>query len=321
MRQYILHRLILNIPVVLIVVTLVFFASHIRPDLAEQRAAQGQASTQDYEAAIKAIRQQLGTDKPLWRQYTNYLWDLAHLDLGRSFLTHKSVAKEMLGRLPASMELGLLQILLAMTIAVPIGIISAIRQDTWIDYVLRFVTVLGVAVPAFYLGTLLLLLVTKVLGWTPPLISTSYREIWESPVANLKMMLLPTLAGGFAEAAVIMRLLRSELLEVLRQDYVRTAWSKGLRERVIVMRHALRNALAPVVTILGVLIGVLFGGNVVLEWMFSIPGAGQFIVISLQQNDQPVVQGAVLIIAVALVTTNLIVDLTYALLDPRIRYG
>ncbi len=321
MRQYILHRLILNIPVVLIVVTLVFFTSHIRPDLAEQRAAQGQASTQDYEAAIKAIRQQLGTDKPLWRQYTNYLWDLAHLDLGRSFLTHKSVAKEMLGRLPASMELGLLQILLAMTIAVPIGIISAIRQDTWIDYVLRFVTVLGVAVPAFYLGTLLLLLVTKVLGWTPPLISTSYREIWESPVANLKMMLLPTLAGGFAEAAVIMRLLRSELLEVLRQDYVRTAWSKGLRERVIVMRHALRNALAPVVTILGVLIGVLFGGNVVLEWMFSIPGAGQFIVISLQQNDQPVVQGAVLIIAVALVTTNLIVDLTYALLDPRIRYG
>jgi len=320
-RQYILHRLILNVPVVLIVVTLVFFTSHIRPDLAEQRAAQGQASTQDYQAAIKAIRQQLGTDKPLWRQYTNYLWDLAHIDLGQSFLTHKSVGKEMAGRLPASIELGLLQILLALAIAVPIGIISAIRQDTWIDYVLRFATILGVAVPAFYLGTLLLLLVTKVLGWTPPVISTSYREIWESPSANLKMMLLPTLAGGFAESAVIMRLLRSEMLEVLRQDYVRTAWSKGLRERMIVMRHALRNALAPVVTILGVLIGVLFGGNVVLESMFSIPGAGQFIVISLQQNDQPVVQGVVLIIAVALVTTNLVVDLTYAWLDPRIRYA
>ncbi len=322
MRQYILHRLILNIPVVLIVVTLVFFTSHIRPDFAEQRAAgQGQASTQDYAEAIKAIRHQLGTDKPLWRQYTNYLWDLAHVDLGRSFLTHKSVGKEMVGRLPASMELGLLQIALAMAIAVPIGIISAIRQDTWIDYVLRIVTVLGVAVPSFYLGTLLLLFITKILGWTPPLITTSYREIWEDPVANLKMMLLPALAGGFAEAAVVMRLLRSELLEVLRQDYVRTAWSKGLRERVIVMRHALRNALAPVVTILGVLIGVLFGGNVVLESMFSIPGAGQFIVISLQQNDQPVVQGVVLIVAVALVMTNLMVDLTYAWLDPRIRYA
>ncbi len=322
MRQYILHRLILNIPVVLIVVTLVFFTSHIRPDFAEQRAAgQGQASTQDYAEAIKAIRHQLGTDKPLWQQYTNYLWDLAHVDLGRSFLTHKSVGKEMVGRLPASMELGLLQIALAMAIAVPIGIISAIRQDTWIDYVLRIVTVLGVAVPSFYLGTLLLLFITKILGWTPPLITTSYREIWEDPIANLKMMLLPALAGGFAEAAVIMRLLRSELLEVLRQDYVRTAWSKGLRERVIVMRHALRNALAPVVTILGVLIGVLFGGNVVLESMFSIPGAGQFIVISLQQNDQPVVQGVVLIVAVALVMTNLMVDLTYAWLDPRIRYA
>ena len=322
MRQYILHRLILNIPVVLIVVTLVFFTSHIRPDFAEQRAAgQGQASTQDYAEAIKAIRHQLGTDKPLWQQYTNYLWDLAHVDLGRSFLTHKSVGKEMVGRLPASMELGLLQIALAMAIAVPIGIISAIRQDTWIDYVLRIVTVLGVAVPSFYLGTLLLLFITKILGWTPPLITTSYREIWEDPIANLKMMLLPTLAGGFAEAAVIMRLLRSELLEVLRQDYVRTAWSKGLRERVIVMRHALRNALAPVITILGVLIGVLFGGNVVLEWMFSIPGAGLFIVTSLQQNDQPAVQGVTLIVAVALVTTNLMVDLTYAWLDPRIRYA
>lgn len=321
MRQYVLHRVLLNIPVILIVVTLVFFTSHIRPDFAEQRAAQGQSSTQDYAAALKAIRHQLGTDKPLWRQYTNYLWDLAHIDLGTSFITHKSVGKEMVGRLPASMELGLLQILLAMAIAVPIGIISAIRQDTWIDYVLRIVTVLGVAVPSFYLGTLLLLFITKILGWTPPLITTSYREIWESPVENLKMMLLPTLAGGFAEAAVVMRLLRSELLEVLRQDYVRTAWSKGLRERVIVMRHALRNALAPVVTILGVLIGVLFGGNVVLESMFSIPGAGQFIVISLQQNDLPVVQGVVLIIAVALVTTNLLVDLTYAWLDPRIRYA
>ena len=322
MRQYVLHRILLNIPVILIVVTLVFFTSHIRPDFAEQRAAAGQASSQDYAAALKTIRHELGTDKPLWRQYTNYLWDLAHIDLGRSFLPpHKSVGKELVSRLPASMELGLLQILLAMAIAVPTGIISAIRQDTWIDYVLRIGTVLGVAVPSFYFATLLLLFTTKMMGWTPPLITTSYHEIWQSPIQNLKMMALTAIAGGLAEAAVIMRLLRSELLEVLRQDYVRTAWSKGLRERMVVMRHALRNGLAPVVTILGVLIGVLFGGNVVLESMFSIPGAGQFIVISLQQSDQPVVQGITLIVAVALVTTNLVVDLTYAWLDPRIRYA
>ncbi len=321
MRHYILQRLLLNVPVILIVVTLVFFTSHVRPDYAEQRAAQGQSSTKDYQEAIKAIRHQLGTDKPLWRQYTNYLGDVTRGDFGTSFITGHTVTSELKDRLPASMELGALQILLALVIAVPIGIISAIRQDSWIDYVLRFVTILGVAVPSFYLGTLLLLFSTKLIGWTPPLITTSYREIWEDPTANLKMMLLPVLVGGFAEAAVIMRLLRSEMLEVLRQDYVRTAWSKGLRERVIVVRHVLRNALAPVVTILGVLIGVLFGGNVVLESMFSIPGAGQFIVISLKQNDQPVVQGVVLIIAAALVCTNLVVDLTYAWLDPRIRYS
>jgi peptide/nickel transport system permease protein len=321
MRQYILQRMLLNIPVILIVVTLVFFTSHIRPDFAEQRAAQGQSSSKDYDQAIKAIRHQLGTDKPLWRQYVSYVADVGRGDFGTSFITGHSVTSELKSRLPASIELGALQILLALVIAVPIGVLSAIRQDTWTDYVLRVVTVLGVAVPSFYLGTLILLFFTKILGWTPPLVPTAYRELWENPVENLKMMFLPALAGGFAEAAVIMRLLRSELLEVLRQDYVRTAWAKGLRERVVVMRHALRNALAPVITILGVLIGVLFGGNVVLESLFSVPGAGQFIVISLNQNDFPVVQGVVLIIAVALVFTNLVVDLAYAWLDPRIRYS
>jgi peptide/nickel transport system permease protein len=320
-RQYIVQRLLLNIPVILIVITLVFFASHIRPDFAEQRAAQGQSSTQDYDAAIKAIRHQLGTDKPLWQQYVTYVGEVSRGDFGTSFITGHSVTAELRDRLPASVELGALQILIALVIAVPIGIISAVRQDTWMDYFLRTVTVLGVAVPSFYLGTLLLLFFTKLLGWTPPLVPTAYREIWESPVENLKMLFLPALAGGFAEAAIIMRLLRSELLEVLRQDYVRTAWSKGLRERAVVMRHALRNALAPVITILGVLIGALFGGNVVLESLFSVPGAGQFVVISLNQNDFPVVQGVVLIIAVALVLTNLVVDLAYAWLDPRIRYA
>jgi len=321
MRQYVLHRMLLNIPVILIVVTVVFFASHIRPDFAEQRAAQGQSSTQDYDQAIQAIRHQLGTDRPLWQQYVSYMGDVGRGDFGTSFITGHSVTSELKSRLPASIELGALQIAIALMIAIPIGVLSAIRQDTWLDYGLRVVTVLGVAVPSFYLGTLMLLFVTKLLGWTPPLVPTAYREIWQNPSENLKMMLLPAIAGGFAQAAVIMRLLRSELLEVLRQDYVRTAWAKGLRERAIVMRHALRNAMAPVITILGLLIGILFGGNVVLESMFSIPGAGQFIVISLNQNDFPVVQGVVLIVAGALVLTNLVVDLAYGWLDPRIRYS
>lgn len=321
MQQYIIQRVLLNIPVILLVVTFVFFASHIRPDWAEQRAAQGMSSTKDYKEAVQAIRHQLGTDKPLWQQYVNYLGKVARGDFGKSFITGHSVTSELRSRLVASMELGALQIMISLAIAVPIGVVAAVRQDTWVDYVLRFTAVLGLAIPAFYLGTLLLLLATKVVGWTPPLIPTAYREIWQDPVANLKMMALPALAGGFAEAAVIMRLLRSELLEVLRQDYVRTAWAKGLRERAVLTRHAMRNAMAPVVTIIGLLIGVLFGGNVVLESMFSVPGAGQFIVISLEQSDFPVVQGVVLIVAVALVTTNLVVDLAYAWIDPRIRYS
>jgi peptide/nickel transport system permease protein len=321
MSQYFLHRILLNIPVVIIVITFVFLMSHARPDFAEQRAAQGLSNAGDYQQALQAVRHQLGTDKPLWQQYLLYMRDIGRGDFGTSFITQHSVTSELRSRLVPSIELGLLQISIAILIAVPIGVISAIRQDTWIDYVLRVFAVLGLAIPSFYLGTLFLLFSVKVVGWTPPLINTSYREIWEDPVANLKMMLLPALAGGFAEAAVIMRLLRSQLLEVLRQDYVRTAWAKGLRERNVVTSHALRNALIPVVTIIGLLIGAVVGADVVLESLFEIPGAGQFTVLSLRNNDFPVVQGFVLIIAVVLVMTNLIVDMTYAWLDPRIRFG
>jgi peptide/nickel transport system permease protein len=318
--QYFLHRLILNIPVVFLVITIVFLMGHARPGFAEQRAAQGLSNAGDYQQALQAVRHQLGTDRPLWRQYITYVGKVARGDLGDSFTTRNSVTSELGSRLIPSIELGLLQITIAVLIALPIGIISAVRQDTWLDYVLRVFAVLGLAIPSFYLGTLLLLFSVKVVGWTPPLVNTGYREIWQDPVANLKMMLLPALAGGFAEAAVIMRLLRSQLLEVLRQDYVRTAWAKGLHERNVVIRHALRNALIPVVTIVGLLIGAVVGADVVLESLFSIPGAGQFTVISLRQNDFPVVQGFVLIIAVVLVMTNLLVDMTYAWLDPRIRY-
>ena len=246
--------------------------------------------------------------------------DVARGDLGTSFITQHPVTSELRKRLAPSIELGLLQITVAVLIALPIGIISAVRQDSLPDYGLRVFAVLGLAIPSFYLGTLLLLFSVKVLGWTPPLVNTAYREIWDDPIANLKMMALPALAGGLGEAAIIMRLLRSQLLEVLRQDYVRTAYAKGLKERNVVVTHALRNALIPVVTILGLLIGAVVGADVVLETLFEIPGAGQFTVLSLKQNDFPVVQGFVLIIALVLVMTNLIVDVTYAWLDPRIRF-
>ena len=321
MSQYLLQRLFLNVPVIILVISIVFLMGRARPDFAEQRAAQGLSNAGDYQQALQAVRHQLGTDKPLWKQYGYYMADVARGDLGTSFITQKPVVTELKSRLAPSIELGLLQILIAVTIAVPIGVISAVRQDSIPDYVLRVFAVLGLAIPSFYLGTLLLLFSVKVLGWTPPLVNTAYREIWEDPVANLKMMALPALAGGLGEAAIIMRLLRSQLLEVLRQDYVRTAWAKGLQERNVVITHALRNALIPVVTIIGLLIGAVVGADVVLETLFEIPGAGQFTVLSLKQNDFPVVQGFVLIIALVLVMTNLVVDVMYAWLDPRIRFG
>ena len=321
MQQYIIQRLLLTIPVLFLVVTLVFVATRvIQPGFAERRAALSLTSTGSFEDAVQTIKRRIGTDKPLWQQNGFYLKDVATFDFGTSLQTQQPVLSELKSRLGPSIELGILQILIAMVISLPIGIISAIRQDSWVDYVLRFSAVLGLAIPSFYLGTLMLIVSISWFDWAPPLTVLGYRGFFEDPVQNLQMMLLPALAGGFATAAIIMRLLRSQLLEVLREDYVRTAWAKGLPERMVIARHALKNALIPVLTILGLLVAILFGGNVILESMFSIPGAGQFIVISMQNNDFPVVQGLILLIAIVLVLTNLVIDISYAWLDPRIRY-
>jgi peptide/nickel transport system permease protein len=323
MQQYILRRILLNIPVILLIITIVFLAGHARPDYATQKVASGSTSgnIEDFEAQLERTREQLGLDGPLWRQYVRYVGHVARGDFGESFLTNRKVTTELKDRLAPSIELGILQIALGVCIAIPIAVISAIRQDSLLDYGLRVFAILGLAIPVFFLGPLLLLVAVNWLNWTPPLVPTAYAEIWEDPIANLKMLALPAVAGGLAEAAVIMRLLRSQMLEVLRQDYVRTAWAKGLRERSVIMRHALRNALVPVVTVVGLSVGTLFGGNVILERIFGIPGAGLFIVISIGQNDFPMVQGTVLLIGIALVTTNLVVDVAYAWLDPRIRFG
>lgn len=323
MQQYILRRILLFIPTVLLVITLVFFLSQFRTDYATQKVATGSTSgnVEDYERQLDNTRKQLGLDGPVWKRYLRYVGNVAQGDFGESFLTHKKVTAELQDRLAPSIELGILQIFIGIAIAIPIAVISAVRQDTWLDYALRVFAILGLAIPVFFLGPLLLLISINWIDWTPPIVPTAYAEIWEDPVQNLKMLALPALAGGLAEAAVIMRLLRSQMLEVLRQDYVRTAWAKGLRERSVVTRHALRNALVPVVTVVGLSIGTLFGGNVILERIFGIPGAGLFIVISMQQADFPMVQGTVMIIGIALVTTNLVVDVAYAWLDPRIRFG
>jgi peptide/nickel transport system permease protein len=202
---------------------------------------------------------------------------------------------------------------------VPIGIISAVRQDTWLDYVLRMFAIFWLAVPSFFVGVLLLYSLARWAHWSPPI--TNYKGFFEDPLLNMQAMVLPAIAGGLATGAIIMRFLRSQMLEVLRQDYVRTAWSKGLRERAVVLRHALKNALIPVLTVISLLLATVVSGNVVLETLFQIPGIGFYVVNAIQQYDYPVVQGVVLVMAAGLVFVNLLVDMAYAWLDPRIRYG
>ncbi len=320
MTAYVLQRVLLTIPVILLAVTLVFLAGHAVPDFAVRSTAQGLTGAANLEAAKQQVRHDLGLDKPLIQQYGEYLGGLLKGDLGTSYITKEPVLKELKLRMPVSVELGLLSLIVALVVSVPIGIISAIRQDTWLDYVLRFISILGLAIPAFYLGVLLLIFVFKVFDWAPPLTTTAYRDLWEDPVQNLKQMALPAIAGGLALGAGMMRLLRSQLLEILRQDFVRTAWAKGLRERTIIFRHVLKNALIPVFTFAGLEVGILFSGEIVLEWMFSLPGMGVYTVTSIKQSDFPTVHGFVLVIATALVATNLLVDLTYGWLDPRVRY-
>ncbi len=331
MQQYILRRVLLNLLVIFFVATLVFLLLRIDTDfVVTQRAQQTQiTSPEATEQARDLVRNDLGLSGSIFEQYKTYLWNLAHLDLGESFQAKDDVLSEIGRRIGPSLELGLLQIMIALLVAVPIGVISAIRQDSAIDYILRFVSIALLGIPVFVLAVIVLLLSSRELGYTPPL--TTYRDLvgfppfgTDKPVdvwTNLQIMAMPAIIGGLGTGAIIMRFLRSQMLEVMRQDYVRTAWAKGLRERVVILRHSLKNAMIPVLTVVGLLLGTLVSANVILETIFVIPGIGLWVVNAIGQFDYPVIQGVVLVVATILVFTNLIVDITYAWLDPRIRYG
>jgi peptide/nickel transport system permease protein len=335
LQQYILRRVLLNLLVIYFVATIVFLLLRIDTDyVVTQRAGQtsvaASGSSQDAtEQAKKLVRKDLGLDKPLLKQYWIYLKNLSQGDLGESFQARDNVMTEIGNRLGPSLELGLLQIIVALVIAVPIGIISAIRQDSIVDYVLRFVSIAFLGIPVFVLAVFVLRGSAIWLDYTPPL--TEYRDLFPFPPfntekptdvwTNLQIMFMPAIVGGLGTGAIIMRFLRSQMLEVMRQDYVRTAWAKGLRERVVILRHALKNALIPVLTVVGLLLGTIVSGNVILETIFVIPGIGLWVVNAIGNLDYPVVQGVVLVVAVTLVFVNLMVDIAYAWLDPRIRYG
>jgi peptide/nickel transport system permease protein len=339
-QQYIIRRILLNFFVLFLVATMVFVALRVDTDQAlnrQQGACLSGGSDPEREAQCELIaKAELGLDGSVIDQYWDFMTDLSPItykppflkvpDLGASTATKEPVLDEIRERAGPSIELGLLQIFFALVIALPIGIISAVKQDTLVDYFLRFFSILGLGIPVFVVAVLVVLLSTKygegtfIAEWLGP--QGSYTEFWKGPIENFKIMFAPALIGGIGTGAIIMRFLRSQMLEVLRQDYVRTAWAKGLKERVIVVRHALKNALIPVLTIVGILLGQIVSGNVVLEVIYNIPGIGLYVVFSISQNPNfPAVQGVVIVVAAVLVFVNVFIDVLYGWLDPRIRYS
>jgi peptide/nickel transport system permease protein len=266
---------------------------------------------------LAAVREQLGLDQPLVVQFLTWLWGVVRLDFGKSLWTGQPVLEELLIRLPLSLQLALMATMVSVLISIPLGMLAAVRQDSWVDYLIRVVSIGGLALPGFWVGILCILFLVIFFGWGPPL---EFTPPWVNPWANLQMMVWPVVTVGYRYAAVTTRMTRSTVLEVLREDYIRTAWAKGLRQRVVVIRHALKNAMLPVITLVGTEFAFLIGGLVVTETVFTLNGVGRFVVDAVAHRDYPVVQALIFLTASSFVIVNLLVDLTYAWFDPRIRY-
>ncbi|MBV9280693.1 MAG: ABC transporter permease [Chloroflexi bacterium] len=309
---FVLRRLLVTLPVLLLVSIMSFSLLQLIPG-DPATVILGQEATP---AAKAAMRHQLGLDKPLPVQYVTWLGKVLHGDLGKSLVDGTPVTQEIVQRLPVTLELTIGSFLVALLLAIPLGILSATRRGTIADYVGMLFAFGGMSIPSFWLGIMLIIIFAVNLGWLP---ASGYTPLFQDPRANLSAMLLPVVATGVRESAVIMRLLRSSMLEVLSQDYVRLARAKGLLPRVVVLRHALRNALIPVVTASGLTVAGLLGGVVITESIFSLPGFGRLIVQAIFQRDFVTVQGAVLISAIFVILVNVLVDITYTFVDPRIK--
>ena len=314
MKRYVLRRLALALPTLGLVSVIVFAMMRLMPGDVVLRMVEGQA----YAPTIDALRRELGLDRPAYVQYLDWMRGIVlHGDFGQSYWTRQPILDEFARRFPVTLELAALTILISVVIGVLVGIVSAVRQDSVSDYVGRVVAIFALSVPYFGLAVLVVVLPSIYFRWTPV---WTYVPFTAGPLENLKIMLVPALVFGVTRAGPIMRITRSALLDVLRQEYIRTAWSKGLSERAIVLRHALRNALIPVISLIGLQTPLYLGGSVIVESIFRLPGVGLFFFEALTRLDYPVVQSVNLIIASLVVGLNLIIDLAYAFLDPRIRY-
>jgi peptide/nickel transport system permease protein len=314
MHIYILRRLLLLIPTLLLVTLLVFSIIRLLPG----NIVVLMMSEQGYASDKAKLEQMLGLDQPFYIQYVSYIGKVLRGDLGVSFWTKEPVLQEIFRRLPVSLELALFAMFFGLLMALPTGIFSAIRQDSWIDYLFRTMAIGGLSIPGFWMATIIIVSASIFWKWVPPMRFTPFHR---DPMANMSQFLLPAMILGFALSASVMRMTRSMVLEVLREDYVRTAWAKGLREAVVIYRHVLKNAMIPVVTIIGLQLSVLIGGTVIMESIFVLPGMGRFLIDAITWRDYPVIQGINLFLAAGVILMNLIVDLFYAFLDPRIRYG
>ena len=314
MRRYLLKRLIVAIPSLVIASLIVFTLPRLLPGDAVQLMLEEKAYGKD----VDDLRHKLGLDRPVYVQYFSWLGQIARGDLGESLWTKRTVTEELGMRLPVTLLLGGMAAVFSVIIGIPIGVLSAVRADTLSDYTARSAAILGLSVPGFWLATLVIVLPAIWWGWTPHL---GFTEFSKSPSAHVLQFILPAFILGIASGASIMRLTRAMLLEVLRQDYVRTAWAKGLREGVVVLKHSLKNAIIPVVTIFGIQFAQIFSATVIIENIFQLPGVGRFLFDAILQRDYPVIQGINLVVVSIIVLINLTVDLVYGVLDPRIRYS
>lgn len=317
MRRYIVKRLLLMIPTLFGVAVLVFFMLRVAPgDVVELKYA-GSGTFAPREA-IERERAQLGLDKPLAQQFAAWIVGVARFDFGISMWTGRPILDEIKLRLELSLQLAIMATIVAVILALPLGTLAALRQDTWVDYAVRIFSIGGLSMPSFWLGIVIILGFLTIFKWLPPLTFTPF---WHDPLANLSQLIWPALAVGYRYSAMATRMTRSAVLEILREDFVRTARAKGLWERTVVVKHGLRNALLPIITVIGLEFAFLIGGLVVTEQVFNLNGIGMLFVESITRRDYTMTQALVLLVSFAFIFMNFVIDLLYAWLDPRIRYG
>ncbi len=316
MQRYIIKRIMFMIPTILGVMVIVFVLMRVLPgDVIEMRYAE--EGTFVSKEMLVQERARLGLDQPIWRQFVKWIWGIARLDFGISMWTGRPITYEIRIRLELTLQVAIMATFFATLIAIPLGTMAALKQDTWVDYFIRIFSIAGLATPSFWLGILMILMLLIYFKWLPPMIFT---PLWKDPGANLSQLIWPALAVGYRYSATATRMTRSSVLEVMREDYIRTARAKGLWEKLVITRHAMKNAMLPVITVIGLEFAFLIGGLVVTEQVFNLNGIGKLFVQSIAQRDYTMTQTLVLVVAVTFIVVNFIVDLLYAWLDPRIRY-